>query len=396
MNNQASPVSKKSWNELTVAITGINAKPESPGPGLAVARSIKEHPEFTGRVIGLGYDVLDAGLYNRQFCDNGYLLPYPFAGEEAFRARIAEIQAKENIDVIIPCLDAELHNFIRMADSLKAMGISTLIPNNQQFLMRSKTNLNDFCRSIQVDTPETKIITDTSFFDSCEENGWQFPLVIKGIFYDAYICYNKVEAKTAFSKLVGTWGFPVLAQRHHSGIEFDICALGDGCGNMLGPVTMRKRGLTEKGKAWAGVTVIEPILTKLAQKIVYELKWTGPIELEFLQSKDGTNYLIEINPRFPAWVYLCQSVGRNLPIAVLKLLCGRKDFNFADASAGTFFIRHAQEIIVSLPEFESVFVHGTSNRNEMPSTNESKNYSHKDQDVKSPANAEGNKEVIVI
>ena len=73
---------RKSWQQYTVAVTGMNASPESPGPGLAVARCIKEHNEFDGRVIGLGYDVLDAGLYAHQVCDAGYLVPYPSAGRD--------------------------------------------------------------------------------------------------------------------------------------------------------------------------------------------------------------------------------------------------------------------------------------------------------------------------
>jgi len=64
---------------LTVAVTGMNAKPDNPGPGLAVARCLKEAYGDDIRIIGLGYDVLDAGLYLHECCDSGYLLPYPSA-----------------------------------------------------------------------------------------------------------------------------------------------------------------------------------------------------------------------------------------------------------------------------------------------------------------------------
>ena len=60
---------------ITVAITGMNANPDNPGPGLAVARCLRESPEFTGRIIGLGYDGLDPGLYLKDYCDAGYILP---------------------------------------------------------------------------------------------------------------------------------------------------------------------------------------------------------------------------------------------------------------------------------------------------------------------------------
>ena len=39
---------------ITVAVTGMNARADNPGPGLAIARCLKESNTPT-RVIGLGY-----------------------------------------------------------------------------------------------------------------------------------------------------------------------------------------------------------------------------------------------------------------------------------------------------------------------------------------------------
>ena len=99
---------------ITVAITGINAIPDNPGPGLAVARCLRESPDFNGRIIGLGYDGLDPGLYLKEYCDAGYILPYPSAGDELLIDSLKKIQKKEKSDVFIPCLDAELPNFVRL------------------------------------------------------------------------------------------------------------------------------------------------------------------------------------------------------------------------------------------------------------------------------------------
>ncbi len=98
-------IHKTDWRNWNVAITGINARADNPGPGCAVARSIKESRRFRGRLIGLGYDVLDAGLYNREIFESGYLIPYPASGEQALLERIQEVHAVEPIDAIIPSLD---------------------------------------------------------------------------------------------------------------------------------------------------------------------------------------------------------------------------------------------------------------------------------------------------
>ena len=46
---------------ITVAVTGMNAVPENPGPGLGVARCLREAFGDRVRIIGLGYDALDPG-----------------------------------------------------------------------------------------------------------------------------------------------------------------------------------------------------------------------------------------------------------------------------------------------------------------------------------------------
>jgi carbamoyl-phosphate synthase large subunit len=348
----------KNWRTATIAITGVNARAENPGPGCAVARCIREHTEFKGKIIGLGYDALDAGLYARDLCDQSFLLPYPSSGEDALLQRIKDIQSIEPIDAIIPCLDSEMQSFSRLKKSLSKSNISLFIPSRDQFNLRAKNNLFALCKEIGVRVPETKTVTDPSFFDRCADEGWGYPLIVKGIYYDAIIVYSAFDAHMAFSKLIGTWGYPCIVQKLVQGDELNLAGVGDGNGNLLSSVMMRKRAVTDKGKAWAGVSVVDKSLERLAAKLVNKLAWQGPLEVEVIKAPDGKIYLIEINPRFPSWIYLSHAVGRNLPVTLLKLMCGEKELELAPPSSGTFFIRHAQELIVQLQEFESMMVLG--------------------------------------
>jgi carbamoyl-phosphate synthase large subunit len=350
--------SKRNWRLANVAVTGINARAENPGPGMAVARCIRECPGFRGQVIGLGYDVFDAGLYSKELCSASYLIPYPSAGEKALLDRILQIHQDRELDAIIPCLDAEIPNFSRIKPALNKLGISMLIPSRDQYNLRAKDHLSAFCQSIGINHPESKSISNVNFFDKCESEGFKFPLVVKGIFYDASIAHNQHEAKAIFNRLAATWGYPVLVQKMVCGDEFDLAGVGDGKGNLIGPVMMRKRALTDKGKAWAGVTVVDDGIAEMAEKIVRALMWSGPFEVEVMKTEVGKIYLIEINPRFPSWIYLSHAAGRNLPTVVLKLLAGEVNLELPEARAGTFFIRHAQELIVDLEDFESMLVHG--------------------------------------
>ena len=345
---------------LTVAITGMNAVPENPGAGLAVARCLREACGERIRIVGLGYDALDPGLHRREYCDSAHLLSYPGSGADTLFARLAEIHDAENIDVLIPCLDAELPLMASLASRLAEVGIRTYLPDAEQLARRAKDRLPDLAHAAGVSCPETLAITHADFFRDCDRKGWPFPLVVKGVFYDARVVAGREEADIAFRTIAAEWGLPVLVQRHIAGEECNLAGIGDGTGALLGEVMMKKRATTERGKAWAGISIHDEALAENARRLVAALKWKGPIEIEVMRDNQGVYQLIEINPRFPAWIYLSQGVGRNLPALLLSLALDEAPPPLAPPRPGMLFIRYAQETIVPLSSFENLMVEGRS------------------------------------
>jgi len=344
--------------KATVAITGMNAKPDNPGPGLAVARCLRESPEFKGRIIGLGYDGLDPGLYLKEFCDAGYILPYPSSGDETLIDTLQNIQAKENIDVLLPCLDAELPNMIRLRPVIEDLGFKVFLPTQEQLRLRNKDRLEELAGHAGIGCPETKSLTSSGFFHKCEDDGWKYPFVVKGLFYDAQIVYNEAQAIAAFRHIAAEWGFPVLVQKFVKGEEYNLTAVGDGEGNLLGPVMMKKLAVTDKGKAWSGVTIDDQTLLNASISLARAIEWRGPLEVEVVKENGGSYQLIEINPRFPAWIYLSAGVGRNLPLTLLQLTLGLPVSEFPETRPGILFIRYAEETITTINDFESVIMQG--------------------------------------
>ena len=92
----------------------------------------------------------------------------------------------------------------------------------------------------------------------------------------------------------------------------NVVALGDGKGNTIGAVPMRKQYITDKGKAWGGITIDDPKLIEITHKIMRETKWRGGMELELIRTNSNEYYIIEINPRIPAWVYLAVGAGQSI------------------------------------------------------------------------------------
>lgn len=345
---------------ITVAVTGMNALPENPGPGLAVARCLREAYGDQIRIVGLSYDALDPGMYLNEFCNVAYLLSYPLNGSDALLERLADIQQREKIDVLIPCLDAELPLMVALAGALADLGIKTFLPDAEQLQRRSKDRLPELAKAAGVSCPEIKPLTSPAFFHTCQHEGWTYPMVVKGPFYDAKIVATANDAAAAFRQLAAEWGLPVLAQRFIAGEEYNLTAVGDGKGEMLGEVMMKKRAVTAKGKAWAGIATNDKALAEMAGRLIATLKWKGPLEVEVMRDASGQYQLIEINPRFPAWIYLSHGVGRNLPAMLLELALGRCPRPLPAPRPGTMFIRYAQETIIPLAEFETMMINGST------------------------------------
>ncbi|GAA4365044.1 hypothetical protein GCM10023185_35030 [Hymenobacter saemangeumensis] len=341
---------------LTVAVTGLNAV-DSPGPGVAVARALLESPDFDVRLIGLCYEALEPGIYLPGLFAKTYQLPYPSAGTEALLARLEEIHAQEQLDVLIPNFDAELYNLIRLAPQLLRRGLRTVLPTLAQLEARDKLNLAAFGASHGLHVPaDCRLHHPDELPAAAGQLGW--PLVLKGRFYDATVAYTQAQAEQAFQQLSARWGVPLIAQQFVAGQEINIAGLGDGRGQALSVVPMRKLYITDKGKAWAGITIHDEALLALARRFVERTQWRGGFELEIMRTPAGDLFIMEINPRFPAWIYLTAAAGQNQPAQLLRLALGLETPPLTEYAVGKMFIRYAWDLITDHTEFQQMAAGG--------------------------------------
>jgi carbamoyl-phosphate synthase large subunit len=341
---------------MVIAITGLNAN-DNPGPGIAVARALRDAFGPALRIVGLCYESLEPGIYLHHVIDTAYLIPYPGAGVAALKERLEFINNIEGIDVIIPNFDSELFNFIKISGWLHSAGIKTFLPSQQQLAERDKVQLFELGKANDFEVPRDRKLNHVAEIENAAiELG--YPLVIKGRFYEANVCYNKELAQKAFHQLAAKWGTPVIAQQFIKGTEINIAGLGDGDGNTISVVPMRKLYITEKGKAWAGVTIEDPQLIKLAKKFAAVTKWRGGFEMEIIRDSEGKLFILEINPRFPAWIYLAAGAGQNQPAALVKMALGEPVEPFTAYRPGKMFIRYSWDELVDIADFQQFSAFG--------------------------------------
>ncbi len=341
---------------LNIAVTGLNAI-DSPGPGVSVIRALHESATFNVNIIGLSYESLEPGIYMHDLVSRTYSIPYPAAGIDTLLARLEYIHGKEKLDVIIPNFDAELYPFIKLEPKLKAMGIHMFLPTLHQFEERHKVNLNDFGRKYGISVPHSKVLYDLNTVHSLPSE-FSFPMIVKGKFYDASIAYSIEQVKNYFNKISAKWGLPIIIQEFVHGTEFNVTGLGDGKGNTIAAVPMRKQYITDKGKAWGGISIADEKMLDMTRKFLKNTRWRGGFELELMKNKEGELYLLEINPRLPAWIYLAVGVGQNIPEALVNLALGEKVKPFSTYTVGKMFVRYSWDMIVDREEFEQISIYG--------------------------------------
>jgi len=342
--------------KITIAVTGLN-NTDNPGPGVPVIRSLKESTEFDVRIIGLVYETLEPGIYMEGLCDKIFRIPYPSAGSDELIYRIEKIHFNEKIDVLIPNFDAELFSFMKNKDRLLRSGVHTFLPTMEQFQERDKDKLPEYGKKYGIKVPASINVGSQNQISEINEK-LKYPVMVKGQFYDAYIANNLEQVKQIFNEISSKWGLPVIIQEFVKGTEVNVIALGDGLGNTIAAVPMRKQYITDKGKAWGGITLSDDKMLEITRGLIRQTKWKGGMELELIKTVSGEYYLIEINPRIPAWVYLAVGAGQNIPEALVKLALGHEVAPMVAYKAGQMFVRYSYDILVDLKKFETIAMNG--------------------------------------
>jgi len=183
---------------------------------------------------------------------------------------------------------------------------------------------------------------DAEVHSFLRHNSWQ--VWMKGPYHDAKQILSWDSFERSREALQHDWKTSRLfLQKHIHGNEESICFSAYN-GKLLAAVQMQKRIVTPGGKTWAGrVKPLDPEIFKKLTEIIRTLGWSGGGEIEYTRDVDGRRWIIECNPRFPAWIYGSALSGTNLPA---KIISKAWDLPFNDLLQNTEFTRVVQEIAV--------------------------------------------------
>lgn len=328
---------------LRVALTGISTF-DVINPGLGVARALRT-ADGISRVYGLAYGTLDSGAYQGALFDRCFNLPHSESGS-ALLERLVEIHDASPFDVLIPCLDGELPLFIEIAGKLQGIGVHTLLPSGESLERRSKPNL--FRGTLPSDwggfsIPDSSVAkSEAQVLKAMRSLG--LPAVVKGPVSHCIPVASEADAKCAWAQLSASGPQEVIVQSHIAGPVYAVSVVCDTNHRVVASLTIKKLAICERGSTWSAVRVEQPRLEAAFAEFLRSIEWVGPAEGEFMcDEMTDRFYLIEVNPRFTAWIYYSAALGSNQPYLAAQLAMGKRVNPHADDKE-LVFLRSSEEI----------------------------------------------------
>ena len=321
---------------MKIVVSGLYCG-ASPQPGVGVVRSVRQgFPDAT--IVGVEYSNRVSGIHWDEIDDLWIQRPW---GE----------------------LDLNLYGeFVRKTieggalwisgSDLEALWLATLFPEGHPNLLAPPMDALrriakpevDAANALPIEIPPfvSTAQSDWELHKFCRDHDWR--VWLKGPYYDASRTPSWESFEYVRRALQKVWSTQRLfLQAHASGYEESVM-LSAYRGELLGAVSMRKRDITPEGKTWAGDVseVPEEFLGPL-REMVKALNWTGGGELEMVRDAAERLWLLEMNPRFPAWVHGATIGGFNLPALMVERATGVKASPVASRS------REFTRVVIEIP-----------------------------------------------
>lgn len=272
-------------------------------------------------------------ILKSRFFRNVEFCPDPEIQPKRFVNYVKNYAEKENMDVLLPFCDEVTALAVYHKDELP---VEVPLPKYETFQKAiDKLKTVELARKIKI--PHPKTISEEnkdSILNKIDELDLSFPLVLKprtrgrGIIgakkintENELVKYLNQYKKVGKKEPLYNYKKPLI-QEYVAGKIHDCCTLSEKGELKAGLTQIRLIGRDSIGGAGAvNITTKNPEIIDYSKKILKNLNWKGPAQLEWRYDKSDDKYkLLEINPRFWGTTSLSIIAGINFPLLTMKML----------------------------------------------------------------------------
>ena len=312
-----------------------------------IVKCLKQNGEREIRVVGVD---MSGDPSNKYIVDVFYRVPA--TSSDQYVDSLIEICKKEQVDILLPQMSAELPLYFENMSRFRAIGtIVSMTKSSNVNIANNKLKLFEFMKAHEIPTPSFASAHSFSEFKNglfCLGYPYK-PVVVKipessgarGVRvideskskYEIFAHNKPTSVYVSFEdmksilldaeKQLGKGSFPeLMLMEYLPGDEYDIDLLADE-GRVL--YTAGRRN-TEIVMSITQTSVLErnERAEQIAEKIVRALALDGNLGFDFKFDNEGRAQLLEINPRIDATVSVFAAAGLNLPYLRIKQLLGER------------------------------------------------------------------------
>ena len=324
------------FKNLTVLLSACGAQF---APGLV--KCLKDNGEREIRVIGIDmhYDPTLDGLYDG-------IYEVPAASDSKYIDVILDICKKENVDVVLPFMSAELIPLLDRKADFDRLGIKVAVGDRKTIETTiNKYNFYYFLKEQGLKVPKFQVIKKASELKAaCEAVGYpEYPVCVKATELSGSRGIRMIDPSksrfdilfgekpnsffTSFEDLQATLNerpeMPeMMAMEYLPGEEGSVDLIADH-GKIL-YMAYRESNVNLASIPQAATLSYNKEAYDIAESVVKALELDGSADLDFKYDRDGKPVLMEINPRIAATMQIFKEGGLNLPYLRIKQLLGEE------------------------------------------------------------------------
>jgi predicted ATP-grasp superfamily ATP-dependent carboligase len=255
---------------------------------------------------------------------------------EDYVDQVMTLQEEYHYDAVIPFGLTSYYALSRNRERGKSV-LPCLIPDEDKFdTANDKSRITDFCKGIGIPSPGRVESYDLNDLGAIARH-FRYPIVLKaksgsgvvnGLRYvtkpDQFMRAYEEITKQKTSNGAFNYAQPII-QEFIPGFVHDACSLTDR-GRVINILTQMRQLMypIHGGVGAVNVTTDDQGVRSMARKLLEELEWTGPAQIEFkFDERDHQYKIIEFNPKFWGTLQLSIVAGMDFPSMLRDHLMGQ-------------------------------------------------------------------------